>query len=79
MPSPFAITTASNTVLLNDKRQGQVSFTVSNISGRPLRGRARLVPQNPATAGWLKIIGEAERELAIAGTQQCPVQVTVPR
>ncbi len=78
MASPFAITTASNTVLLNDKRQGQVTFTVNNISGRPLRGRARLVPQNPAVSDWLKIGGDAERDLTIAGTQQYPVQVSVP-
>ena len=78
MASPFAITTASNTVLLNDKRQGQVTFTVNNISGRPLRGRARLVPQNPAIADWLKIAGDAERDLVIAGTQQYTAQVSVP-
>ena len=78
MASPFAITTASNTVLLNDKRQGQVTFTVNNISGRSLRGRAKLVPQNPAIADWLKITGDAERDLAIAGTQQYTAQVSVP-
>ncbi len=44
MASPFAITVASNTVLLDSKRQGQTTFTVSNLSGRPLHVRAHLVP-----------------------------------
>ncbi len=78
MANPFAITAASNTILLDSQRQGQTTFTVTNLLGRPLRGRARLVTQQPDAAPWLSIIGEAERDLPIAGTQQYGVQVTVP-
>ncbi len=78
MANPFAITAASNTILLDSQRQGQTTFTVTNLLGRPLRGRARLVTQQPDAAPWLSIVGEAERDLPIAGTQQYAVQVTVP-
>ncbi|MBI3943401.1 MAG: hypothetical protein HY326_10350 [Chloroflexi bacterium] len=78
MPNPFAITAASNTVLLDDKRQGQTSFTVTNISGRALRGRAKVVPTDAAAASWLKIDGEAEQDFAIAETKQHTVKITVP-
>ncbi len=78
MANPFAITAASNTILLDSQRQGQTTFTVTNLLGRPLRGRARLVTQQPDAVPWLSIIGEAERDIPIAGTQQYAVQVTVP-
>lgn len=78
MASPFAITAASNTVLLDNKRQAQTTFTVSNLSGRALRARARLVAQDSAAASWLSLVGDAERDLPIAGTQQYVVQIAVP-
>lgn len=78
MASPFSITTATNTVILNDKRQGQATFTVTNLMGRLLRGRAQLVSQDPAAAKWLSIAGAAERDFAIAGTEQYAVEIAVP-
>ena len=50
MPNPFAITTTTNTVSLDDKRRNEVSFTVSNKHGGPIRGRAQLEPQAPTSA-----------------------------
>ena len=41
--SPLTITVGSNTVVLNAERQGRTAFTVANVSGRPVRGRAVLV------------------------------------
>jgi hypothetical protein len=78
MPSSFAITTATNTVLLDGGRRGQASFTVSNTGGRATRGRARIVPQNPASTPWLTLDGQTERDFVIAGTQQYTIQVAVP-
>lgn len=79
MPSsPFVVTAASNTVLLNDQRQGSTAFTVSNASGRALRGRGLIVPVAPTQASWLTLVGQAERAYAIAGTEQVTVQVAVP-
>lgn len=78
MPSPFTISTTSNTVILNVERKGEAAFTVTNISGRLLRGRGVLQPLEQTAAQWLIIAGETERDFAIAATQQYVVQVTVP-
>ncbi len=78
MANPFAITTTATAVPLDTGRQGRLSFTVSNTSGRPIRGRARLVPANPAAASWLSLQGDAERDFPAAGTQQYTVQILVP-
>ena len=79
MPSPFAVTAASNSVSLDIKRHGEAPFTVFNSSGRPIRGRARLVPEKPEAAGWLSLAGVTERDFPIAGTEQYTVHITLPR
>src|SRR5689334_10789021 len=76
--SPFTITTGSNTVVLNADRRGEAAFTVTNISGRPLRGRGVPQPLGATGAGWLSIAGQAERDFDIGTTQQYSVQVAVP-
>lgn len=78
MPGPFAITAATNTVLLDSSRQGQTSFTVSNTTTRSARGRARIVPISAAAGPWLTLLGEAERDFASSSTQQYTVQISVP-
>src|SRR5690349_15144656 len=79
MASPFAITTATNTVVLNADRKGVATFTVTNISGRALRGRGEPKPLGQTAAAWLSIIGEVERDFSIAAAQQYAVQVAVAR
>ena len=78
MSNTFAITTATNSVILNDSRQGEVSFTVANVSGRQLPARAHIVPQGEAQADWFTLAGDSEREFAIAGVQQYTVRIQVP-
>ncbi len=78
MPGPFTITTATNTLHLDNKGQTQAVFTVSNDSGRALRGRGHVTPQDPATEAWFALDGAAVRDFAVAGTQQYMVLVTVP-
>lgn len=78
MPNPFSITTATDTIRLDAQGRGSTTFTVSNISGRPRRGRARLVPDRPEQASWLSIDGEAERNFTADGTHQYTVRVAVP-
>lgn len=75
MSSPFAVTAATNTVLLDGNRKGETAFTVSNASGRALRGRAIIVPVAPAQMSWFTVAGQVERAFAIAGTEQYAVQV----
>ncbi len=74
----FAITAAVNSIRLDAGGRGEVSYTVSNTSGRPLRGRARIVPPQEAPADCFTIIGAAERDFAAAGTQQYNIQITLP-
>ncbi|HXJ93707.1 MAG TPA: PASTA domain-containing protein [Terriglobia bacterium] len=78
MATVFNITTASNTVRLDGQQRGEVAFTVSNTSGRPLRGRAKLVPLDSTPKSWLTIAGESERDFPAGGVQQFTVQVAVP-
>jgi hypothetical protein len=79
MPSPFAVTAVSNSVSLDDKRHGEAAFTVFNASGRPIRGRARPVPESAQANAWLSLAGVAERDFPIAGTEQYTVHIAVPR
>jgi eukaryotic-like serine/threonine-protein kinase len=74
----FEITAASDTVRLGGDAQGEMAFTVTNISGRAVRGRAKTVPQDPALKTWLSISGEPERDFPVGGTQQFSVKVAVP-
>ena len=78
MPSPFAVTAASNSVSLDAKRHGEAAFTVFNSSGRPIRGRVRLVPESPEAGRWLSLAGVAERDFSIAGTEQYTAHIAVP-
>ena len=78
MPSLFAITVASNSVTLNAQRKAEAAFAVFNSSGRTVRGRAVLTPQEGAAPDWFSIAGEAERDFAPAGAAQYTVQIQVP-
>jgi len=78
MPNPFTITTAADSVRLDSQGRGSTTFTVSNRSGQPRRGRARPVPSSPEQASWLSVDGEAERSFSPDGTQQYTVRVASP-
>jgi hypothetical protein len=78
MANPFSITAATETVRLDAQGRGANTFTVSNISGRPRRGRARLIPADPAQAAWLSLEGEAERDFTADGTHQFTVRIAPP-
>jgi hypothetical protein len=55
MPNPFAISALTNSVKLTSRRQGEASFSVTNISGHQLRAGARIelvtTPQATSAAG----------------------------
>lgn len=78
MANVFSITAASNTVPLDARGQGEIAFTVSNTSGRHLRGRAKVVAKDPAQKGWLTVAGEPEQDFAAGGSGQVRVRVAVP-
>ncbi len=76
-PAPFSISAPTELTLAAD-RSGTTTFTVSNLTGRPVR--VRLLPKGIGATdqSWLAVVGEAERPLAVAGTLSADVKVTVP-
>jgi hypothetical protein len=78
MTRVFAITAANDTVRLDDKGRGDVSFTVSNTTTVPLRGIVKLKARDSTKRDWLTIAGEPERDFSPKGTHQVSVQIAVP-
>lgn len=78
MARVFSITTAATALQLDVQGRSECSFTVTNVSGRALRGRAELRATNAAHQGWLTITGDPERDYPPNGTQQIAVRVAVP-
>ncbi len=78
MARVFTITAPSSTMALDAQGRGELAFTIANASGRVLRGRARVVPQDPAPIAWFTLVGEPERDFPAGGVQQFTVQVAVP-
>jgi hypothetical protein len=76
--SLFVLTAASTSIKVDSQTgRGEGTFTVSNTTDRPLRGRARLVPAEGAPEGWARI-EEPERDFPARGTQQFGLAVSVP-
>lgn len=83
MPNAFDITTAATTVQLDDAtRKGQASYAVKNVCGRPVRGEAELLSDQPqileAGKEWIKIDGSEFRDFATDETEGYTVNIEVP-
>lgn len=78
MARAFDITTTSPTLRLDGNRRAEVAFTVTNSLGRPVRGRAVVVPEGPTPPEWFSLVGETEREFPPNGTHVFTVQMAVP-
>jgi PASTA domain len=76
--APFAVTAPPELSLAAD-RTGSTSFTITNLTGRPVR--ARLIPRGQAGAldAWLSVSGPAEVPMAVGGTVTATVMVNVPQ
>lgn len=74
----FAITTSTPSIRLNAAGQGELTFTVSNAQGKPVRGRAVVEPEGATPGAWLTLDGEPERDFPPDGTHQYSVKVNVP-
>src|SRR5215468_517882 len=74
----FAITTASDRVTVGGDGCGEITFTVTNSSTRPLRGQLRVRPLGSTQGEWLNVAGEAERAFSPNATQQVVVKVATP-
>ena len=87
MPSPFDITTASNTLTLDNNRQGVAVFTVKNNLRRRIHATARVTTTPPLPdSKWVKILPPTDnganppevRDIPIDGSTTIDVQVIVP-
>src|SRR5687768_11514697 len=74
----FAITAASDRVSMGGNGSGEITFTVTNSSARPLRGQLRVRPLGSTRGEWLSITGETERAFSPNATQQILVKVATP-
>lgn len=77
MASVFAITAPDESVKANAAGRADITFTISNATRRPLRGRAVLVA-DAAAMPWLSIDGEVERDFPVDGVQQFAVRLSAP-
>jgi hypothetical protein len=78
MARVFSITAAATSLRTDAQGRAESAFTVSNSSGRPLRGRVEVKATNSAQQGWLSIAGEQERNFAAGVTHQISVKIAVP-
>lgn len=76
---PFSISGPVQLTLDDTTRAGAASFTVSNVTGRPVRARLLVQPGAGADASWFQIAGDSERPIPVAGTATVDVSVTVAK
>lgn len=76
-PVPFAITGPAQLVLGAD-RTGTTTFTVTNLTGRPLTVRMEPKAAPPGQDGWYVPVGESEVPMGVGATLTVEVQATVP-
>ena len=74
----FTVTTPSVTVELAENRIGEVPFTVTNVSDRKLRARARITPAPGTPADWLSVVGDSEQDFEAGAARQFVVRVDPP-
>ena len=79
MSTVFAVTTRTKTIALDASRHGQVAFDVFNRRSYVTKGEAKIVPDNPACASWIRLATVPLRRFPIAGTERYLVLVDVPQ
>ena len=75
--APFAVTAPPELTLMPD-RTGTTTFTITNLTGRPVR--ARLIPRGGlgADSSWVTVSGPAEVPMGVAATITANLRVVVP-
>lgn len=76
-PLPFAVTGSGDLTLTAD-RTGTTTFTVTNLTGRPLRVRLQPKGTDPAQNGWYRMAGDTEVQMAVGATISVDVKAKVP-
>ena len=79
MPRIFEISASpEKSVPLNTNGTGEVTFTVTNVTDTPARGRAVLGPGNSPVLKWLELTGDKERTIQPKMSDTFVVKVKVP-
>lgn len=80
MAKIFNITTATENVNadVNGTAKASVTFTVTNVTDKPVRGVVHLQALERTQADWLSLDGEPEKDFPGGGTQQFTVVFTKP-
>jgi len=78
MSRVFNISSATDAVSLDASGRGSAMFTVTNASGRALRGRFTIKPLDAVGGDAIAIEGEPERNFNANDTQQVPVKLNLP-
>src|SRR5882724_8236239 len=70
---------ASTNLKVRAKQKMEVTFTVSNLSSRQVRGRVVLKPDDPPVKNkWVTVVEETEKEFGASSTFQFTVTMKVP-
>lgn len=78
MPTVFEITIPQNNIRLDANRAGTASFTLTNISGRSLRGRITITADQADAQSWLSISGDSERNYNVGAVDQVDIKIAPP-
>ncbi|HEV7642581.1 MAG TPA: hypothetical protein VGO50_01445 [Pyrinomonadaceae bacterium] len=73
MANIFAITTPADDVKADAEGKASAVFTVTNTTGKPIRGIAKARALESTQQGWLDVEGETERDFGAHGTEQFKV------
>lgn len=76
-PAPFAVT-GPPSVALTAGRTGETTYTVTNLTGRPVKARFRARGAGGALDPWFHLTGPAELSMVAAGTATVTVRLAVP-
>lgn len=76
-PVPFAIAGPAE-LRLGPERIGATSFTVTNLTGRPIRVRLQPRAAAPGNEAWYQVTGEREVPMAVGATLSVEVMARVP-
>lgn len=76
-PLPFSVTGAGDLKLAAD-RTGTTTFTVTNLTGRPIRVRLQPKSSDPTHDGWYKVAGDPEVSMTVGATITVDVKASVP-
>jgi hypothetical protein len=78
MSDVFSVTTPTATIQLGQNRTGQASYTVTNVSPRPIRAQTRVVAEADAPAAWFSLNGQTDQNYDPGTVRQFIVEIVPP-